>query len=215
MKRLRALCFSRSQWTAIGVLASSATLSVAVTVPNTFTAGTPARAEEINANFNALKDAVNALQSGASSVSNLGFVNPRDGDVGCQLVRGERGAYYIGSATSCAAGAAISLPHGVTVTGFHCTVYDNAAGNGQILASGLSRTNLGTGETESVFSTAGSLGNGGLQRLSDTGPESGTELVDNEKYTYFLATFFEAAVGDFSAINNSLRLYGCSVTYKR
>jgi len=44
----------------IGVLASLACYADPVTVPNTFNAGTPAKASEVNANFAALANAVNA-----------------------------------------------------------------------------------------------------------------------------------------------------------
>ena len=49
---------TRSQWISVAVLASSLGLAIAVTIPNTFTAGTTISASAVNANFNALNSAL-------------------------------------------------------------------------------------------------------------------------------------------------------------
>ena len=59
------------KYIAIGTIAVASGLSVlaAVNIPNTFTAGTPIKAEEVNANFSSLKAALEALQAGSGSVA--------------------------------------------------------------------------------------------------------------------------------------------------
>lgn len=59
---------SRSQWIGVAVLASSLGLAAAVTVPNTFTAGTPISASAMNANFAALANAVPAISTQSASI---------------------------------------------------------------------------------------------------------------------------------------------------
>jgi len=54
---------SRSQWISVAVLASSLGIAAAVTVPNTFTAGTAVSSSQVNANFTALGNAVTNLES--------------------------------------------------------------------------------------------------------------------------------------------------------
>jgi Chaperone of endosialidase len=53
------------KWFFVGAISVTASLSVlaAVNIPNTFTAGQPIKASDVNANFSSLKSAVDALQS--------------------------------------------------------------------------------------------------------------------------------------------------------
>ena len=60
---------SRSQWISVAVLASSLGLALAVTVPNTFTAGTPASATQVNDNFTALVTAVTAAEAALTTAN--------------------------------------------------------------------------------------------------------------------------------------------------
>ena len=58
---------SRSQWISVAVMASSLGLAAAVTLPfPSFTAGTPAKASEVQGNFTTLANAVTALESAAT-----------------------------------------------------------------------------------------------------------------------------------------------------
>ena len=59
------------KYAAIGavVIASGLSVLAAVNLPNTFTAGTPIKAEEVNANFSSLRAAVETLQGNAGSVA--------------------------------------------------------------------------------------------------------------------------------------------------
>jgi hypothetical protein len=60
---------SRSQWISVAVLASSLGLAVAVTVPNSFIAGTPASATQVNDNFTALVTAVTAAEAALTTAN--------------------------------------------------------------------------------------------------------------------------------------------------
>ena len=60
---------SRSQWISVAVLGSSLGLALAVTVPNTFTAGTPASATQVNDNFTALVGAVTTAEGQIASTT--------------------------------------------------------------------------------------------------------------------------------------------------
>ncbi len=53
----------RNQLLFVVFLSLSAAIGYAVTLPNTFTSGTPAVAEDVNANFDALKTAVDTLET--------------------------------------------------------------------------------------------------------------------------------------------------------
>lgn len=59
----------RNLFLAVGFLVLSNTASAQTTVPNTFTAGSPAKAAEVNANFQALVTAINSLGARVDSVS--------------------------------------------------------------------------------------------------------------------------------------------------
>jgi hypothetical protein len=52
-----------------------------VSVPNTFVAGTPAKAESVNANFTALANAINTLQTAQSAMANPIIVEDSAGHV--------------------------------------------------------------------------------------------------------------------------------------
>lgn len=86
MKFLNKLKQKKIQLIAAVTLASFAGLSLAVTAPVTFTAGTTAKAADVNSNFSALATAITALEAKlsailgtnkalASSKGTLGYVN--------------------------------------------------------------------------------------------------------------------------------------------
>lgn len=61
--KMRIIKFTKTQWVGVALLASCFTLSYAVTLPNTFTAGTVAKAADVNANFSALATAITELEA--------------------------------------------------------------------------------------------------------------------------------------------------------
>jgi hypothetical protein len=68
------------------VLASSISYSQAVKVPNIFSAGSPAKAAEVNENFNALANAINSITTSTPAQSQAG-----SGSISCGL-----GGNYLG-----------------------------------------------------------------------------------------------------------------------
>ena len=78
--RKNILKLSRSQWISVAVLASSLGLAIAVTIPNSFTAGTTISATQMNANFTALGTAVTtaetALAAAQTQITALNSTQP-------------------------------------------------------------------------------------------------------------------------------------------
>jgi hypothetical protein len=66
-KRKGTFELSRSQWISVAILASSIGIAAAVTIPNTFTAGTTISAAQVNDNFAALATEINTLRAGGGS----------------------------------------------------------------------------------------------------------------------------------------------------
>jgi hypothetical protein len=62
------------------VVASGLSVLAAVNIPHSFTAGTPIKAEEVNANFSSLKAAVEALQSSSGIVPDGGVTTAKIAD---------------------------------------------------------------------------------------------------------------------------------------
>src|SRR5262245_1073470 len=205
---------------AAGILISvSATLfASSVTLPFSFTAGSLVRASDMNANFAAVKTAVddnharlttleNKL-SGAVSVSIHGFTEFFNLGV-CVLQRNQNMLYFQNSGVGCIATAQISLPHGSTVQNLSCLVYDNSA-TGNIYPASLTRVNLSTGVVQSVITTNQTSTNAGLQTLT-ANTFLASAVVDNNAFAYYLEVAFDTT-GLSPATD--LRLHGCKVGYQ-
>jgi len=65
------LKLSRSQWIGVAIMTPSLGLALAVTMPASFTAGTPISASQVNANFSALNGALPLLWA-STDTTNLG-----------------------------------------------------------------------------------------------------------------------------------------------
>jgi len=189
----------------------------------TFTAGTPARAAEINGNFQMVKTAVDdnharltAVESslqvaGAVSINTHGFSeffnNNRD-SVGCQFRRLLNHGYFENTSGSCIATAPVDLPHGSSVTGLSCLVHDEAAG--WVERPNLVRMSLVTAQQEIVLDTNTLTDDSGLQTLSSRVLQTDAR-VDNAAYAYFISVRFLLT----DAVPGQLRIYACSVQYAR
>ena len=88
--------------------------------------------------------------------------------------------YFIEVATAtnvdCDLVAGIQLPHGVTLSSFSCTIYDNYGG-GELQAR-LAKVGLTTGVRETVYTTLNSVDSTEIQTLSDVGEY----VVNNSVY---------------------------------
>jgi len=220
MKRFNTFRISRTQWIALAILASSATLGYAVDIPNSFSSGGTADAAQVNANFTALKTAVDALEtktgSGSVAVSFDAFHETNGATAAtCAFVRGVDYGRFEGTGADCVARAGISLPHGATLTGLHCTLFDNATGVAESVNAYLDRVSLSGAEYQEVYATASTVDSTNAQMLSDTTPNgTGSNLVDNNSFAYRLYVSFSTSGSNFTTIGGNLRLYGCRVSYE-
>ncbi|HEY3487070.1 MAG TPA: hypothetical protein VGL10_03305 [Gammaproteobacteria bacterium] len=195
-----------------------------VTLPNTFVAGERARANDVNENFDAVKDAVDdnhdritdlesqVAEIGAVSVPPLAFsYEPNDGLGGCVFQRIMSYGFFNNATGNCTAGAPVSLPHNATITGASCLLYDNQA-TPSISTFRLLRISLTSEVTEVVYynpSSTTSSASPVLYNMASNGTPGG-ELVDNTGYAYYITVTF--ATASLSPTTN-LRLYGCKVEY--
>ncbi|HTQ76350.1 MAG TPA: hypothetical protein VMI74_18880 [Burkholderiales bacterium] len=189
-----------------------------VTLPFTFSAGTPARAADVNANFAAVKAAVDdnfarITAAGSVSVSGQGFQGQLDDPSlpnFCGLNRGNPNVFFNSGTLPCSVFSSVSLPNGATITGLSCFVKDTFAG-GSIQQASLSRFDVSTESGSVLATTGGSSDSPNIQTLSASVLANG--LVDNSKYMYSIQIDFDNGGMAFSAITFGLSLYGCSVAY--
>jgi hypothetical protein len=189
-----------------------------VTLPFTFTAGTPAHASDVNANFAAVKAAVDdnfarITAAGSVSVSGQGFQGQLDDPSFpnfCGLNRGNPNVFFNTGTLPCSVFSSVSLPNGATITGLSCFVKDTFAG-GSIQAASLSRFDVLAGSGTTLAITGSSSDSPDIQALSASVPTNG--LVDNGKYMYSIQIDFDNGGTDFGTIAFGLSLYGCSVAY--
>ncbi|MCK0154608.1 hypothetical protein MWU49_12890 [Alcanivorax sp. S6407] len=222
-----------------GVLAFSLMGSVGatdVTGLTTFVPNTPAKAEEVNGNFNAVKSAVDdndqritdleaKLPDGAVSLSAFAFsewTSSNSSSSACQELRILNYVYfdmYWAKSTSCSLTAPVHLPQGATVTGLSCLVNDElygTAADSNFYPITLRQLDLTTATTNGILSTGTSSSDVGLQTLTATpfDPDAPELVVDNTQYAYTLMVTANYADDVAPAVEgNTLKLHGCKVEY--
>ncbi len=222
-----------------GVLAFSLMGSVGatdVTGLTTFVPNTPAKAEEVNGNFDAVKSAVDdndqrisdleaKLPDGAVSLSAFAFsewTSSNSSSSACQELRVVNYAYfdlYWAKSTSCSLTAPVHLPQGATVTGLSCLVNDELYGttaDSNFYPITLRQLDLTTATTNGILSNGTSSSNVGLQTLTATpfDPDAPELVVDNTQYAYTLMVTANYADDVAPAVEgNTLKLHGCKVEY--
>jgi hypothetical protein len=192
-----------------------------VTIPNDFTAGTPAVADDVDENFQAVKTAVDdnhnritaledqVVEIGAVSLSTSHFI---DWAGNCVMRRFSNYAYFVDNPSLCTATAGVSLPHGATMTGFGCRFYDNESAPN--VHAALGRTKVTTQLlNEPVYVTeVASDGTSPVFYATTTVLIPGGDLVDNMTYAYFISVMFHSDGGN-QIDDQNLRRYGCNVYY--
>jgi len=190
-----------------------------VTLPFTFSAGTPARAADVNANFAAVKAAVDdnfarITAAGSVSIPAQSFLPQIDFTLDqCGLNRGNPNAFFQGISTTCSAVAGISLPNAATITGLSCFVKDTATGAPSITQALLFRFDVVLENLSLLAGTPGSSDSASIQTLSGSVVTNGQ--VDNSKFVYSIQVDFDGAGSSMSTngVGTNLGLYGCSVAY--
>ncbi len=216
-----------SNWTRAGIalLLPLSASAAEVTGLNTFSAGSPARASEVNANFDEVKTAVDdnharitALEeAGAVSVSVFGFVeffNNLNENSGCQLNRLEGYAFFQNTNAGCIAAANLALPDGVTLDSLSCLVEDVESGTGDPMISSMSlrRQRLQTGAVDVISTSTDPSVNIGLQTLASSIQLANAE-VNNSLYSY--AVTLHVTTPDPASGSEPARFYGCTISYTR
>ncbi len=154
MKRLAEFKLKRSQL--IGVLVMGSSLAVAyagtVTLPNAFTAGSPASAAQVNANFNAVKTAVD---DNHARITALEAASPATGRLWVPIAAGTSAHYTLPDAATNSTSATFGKPadyqsggtDDVTVT----AVFAGCEGASARVALVLDRESIGSNSSLSII----------------------------------------------------------------
>lgn len=197
--------------TAVFFMSYNLAIAADVNIPNQFSAGNPAVAADVNANFSAVETAVddnnarlNALETAAATASFNEF-KPVDGFSGCGL------STDLGFSTitinqficqgacpsrSCAVAAYVQFPPGAQLSGISCQVFDNALGSA---VAYLQRSDTGA----ILFSTAASGNSASVQTLAT----SGSPQTIDPNHVYFFRIKYSGGN------NTSVRAYRCTAQY--
>ena len=216
-----------------GLTMASASLATDLDIPHKFTAGTPAIANEVNANFEATKTAINnkqdQLSSADCSVGKVVQSIAADGSTTCVdlttpktrylALPGEAfvsatgqsintssdsgGAYHANINSSDTLVAAIHLPDGAVITEFAVWMEDAAPGQLDVSLNRRSLSNTGINSIANL-SSVGVYSAGVRTYLSS--PLS--ETVDNATSAYLVRAVSSTWPG-----NAALRITGARVTY--
>lgn len=212
----------------VATMSTSVVWAGNVTIPNTFTSGTPAVAAEVNENFNALETEVDDNDSRITSNDNrisaletpktsylsvhpsaFQLWNPSTS--GCSTSLSLSHMAFV-SGTGCAVYAPVSLPHGATVDAVSCYFWDNST------AHSISSWTLYAHSKTSYNSaaTVAAVNNVTTDVYSSTVAVESVAIptvphdVDNSLYNYTLTTYLSTTAG---SLDLDARILGCEIEY--
>jgi hypothetical protein len=175
----------------------------AVSIPNNFTPNTTAKASEVNANFNAVKTAIDALEASRTKYYSLSmWAAQRSARSDFQgVINTTSGLYY--SSGSNFLDIPIHLPNGANIEEVEAYVYDtNATANIEVrLYQGTLNNTLSVG-----LGSVASSGSNGAQTLTYTLPTP--QQVGNSSAGYFIQIIYGTTAGD-----TSVGIYGIRIKY--
>jgi hypothetical protein len=222
-------------------VAFTATSAAELVIPNTFSAGTPARAADVNANFNAVKAAVDGKQNRVTGICMVGsaIVEIRaDGTVVCDTYV-KSGKVVIGppaftasdfakvTSGECLPAFDFGFHFKGTVNGPFCMAYAPLnLPHGATLTllsctvadtSIYANTDISAGVTRQWrFNPVEEPVMGTLASVSSgpltSPPLGGRALVNNDEYTYLLRLTLRAST-PFNNVTDSLAMHSCEVSY--
>lgn len=216
MKYLSRLKLSSGQWLSVAILASSVTLGYAVTIPHSFTAGTPVRASEVNANFDALKTAVDALENSRQLLAMNDFAC-RDPSATSCIPRNHNGRWLAASSGSLLLVARLSMPEDAILSDVWCHFHDNSSADASFRVLRRDTTIAGPGWTvlTSPITTAGA--SAAIQTLQAS-PAAlnwtvASRTADNRDRAFLIEVTLPYSVFTISDDAGLLALNGCYYEY--
>ena len=177
----------------IAVLLALASAALAKIEPTEFQSGTPIVADEMNANFDELKTAVEAVAHGSVHVSPLDLV-PLEG-VTDYVVRGVKAHLDLGGAEAFSCfGARVDVSQGATITRVQATV-DDPDGSADVSTAEVAfGYREWTDEPSDDFATLDPYGSTtGYVTQGVSGPfaDVPVQAIDNDAYEYKVAVCLE------------------------
>jgi len=218
------------------VLLGLAAIAQAVTKPHTFSSGQPALASQVNENFDALFDAVTAVETKLDTVTTSSMILPGNFLSGTSVPSFDGYSYVTDTIPRVRGSAAIQLPPGTVMTNLTCYFYNNsdiaAELDGDTLVSFFSTALRRKDMTDLTEITADTLAlinewpakDGAIQEFTmELGGGDGIEVEAGSSYTLYMEVvpgsapaeeFFPPSVPDCAACNRVLRHYGCRIDYE-
>ncbi|MCW9016170.1 MAG: hypothetical protein OQJ89_04335 [Kangiellaceae bacterium] len=219
----------------IFVCSAGAIQASEVSIPNEFTAGTPARASEVNQNFDAIETAVNDndvrinanetfILANTNAINHLNETKqyiypvtpPMVNNAGYPNLRVNSSGMYNQVDLTDIVSAPVVLPHGARVTGMYCLVRDNHDtadfSGGHIL---LMRVRIEEGQSPGIYEEIVNIdlttneNIHGLLRLNDEDGLVENAVVDNNSFMYYVRFWIQRT----QAVSN-LMISGCRLSYE-